>query len=127
MLGITGYLCNYPSPADLATFMRIHRSDGNIHLRTGQRWGSGPTHPHLEAILDIQYAEAMGCPTQIIFYSTGRWPSGTDDSDWLFTWLGYTMFALLGARGVGMRGQRRRPRGPRGGSSTQFIPLFPAT
>ncbi|KAH9017701.1 peptidase S8/S53 domain-containing protein [Lactarius hengduanensis] len=41
--------------------------------------GYDPTHPHKEANVDIQYAEAMAYPTPHIFYSTGKGPSGMDD------------------------------------------------
>ncbi|KAH9170163.1 subtilisin-like protein [Lactarius sanguifluus] len=132
-LGVVGLLGDSPSPADLRAFMRKYRNAGDvIKYLTIAVLNDGvfdPTHPHEEANLDLQYAEAMAYPTPHTFYSVGRGSSGTDD--WCITWLecildqrdipqtisiSYTyeerstsreyafhvcdMFAMLGSRGV---------------------------
>ncbi|KAH8985704.1 subtilisin-like protein [Lactarius akahatsu] len=134
-LGVLGLKGDSPSPADLGAFMRKYRNAGDvIKYLTIVVLNDGvfdPTHPHEEANLDIQYAEAMAYPTPHTFYSIGRGPSGTDD--WYITWLEYIldqrdipqtisisygyqeistlreyafyvcdMFAILGLRGVGV-------------------------
>ncbi|KAH8983892.1 subtilisin-like protein [Lactarius hatsudake] len=58
----------YRSDADDATFAVIEVNDG----------GYDPTHPHKEANVNVQYAEAMAYPTPHIFYSTGPGPSDDD-------------------------------------------------
>ncbi|KAH9060369.1 subtilisin-like protein [Lactarius deliciosus] len=92
-LGVVGLLGDSPSPADLGTFMRKYRNaDDVIEYLTIVEVNDGvfdPTHPHEEANLDIQYAEAMAYPTPHTFYSIGRGPSGTDD--WYITWLEYIL------------------------------------
>ncbi|KAH9170162.1 subtilisin-like protein [Lactarius sanguifluus] len=92
-LGVVGLLGDSPSPADLRAFMRKYRNAGDvIKYLTIAVLNDGvfdPTHPHEEANLDLQYAEAMAYPTPHIFYSIGRGPSGTDD--WYVTWLEYIL------------------------------------
>ncbi|KAG9079042.1 hypothetical protein FS749_008892 [Ceratobasidium sp. UAMH 11750] len=74
-LGITGYLGQYASRADLRTFYKRYRPDGktptfSVELVNGGR--NNETDPGFEANLDTQYASAMTYPTPNIFYSTGR-------------------------------------------------------
>ncbi len=93
MLGIAGYLKDYPSPADLAAFMRTYRSDAADATFTVEQvngGGNDPSHPHPEANMDIQYAEAMAYPTPHIFYSTSR-GSSDKDTDWFVFWLKYIL------------------------------------
>ncbi|KAH9179049.1 subtilisin-like protein [Lactarius sanguifluus] len=92
VLGIVGFLGNYPSPTDLTAFMQKYRSEAGDATFTvvevnGEEYD--PTHPHEEANMDIQYAEAMAYPNPHIFYSTGYGPSGTDDD--LMSWLKYIL------------------------------------
>ncbi|KAH9013605.1 subtilisin-like protein [Lactarius hengduanensis] len=92
VLGIVGFLGNYPSPTDLTAFMQKYRSEAGDATFTvvevnGEEYD--PTHPHAESNMDIQYAEAMAYPTPHIFYSTGYGPSGTDDD--LMSWLKYIL------------------------------------
>ncbi|KAH8976607.1 subtilisin-like protein [Lactarius hatsudake] len=92
VLGIVGFLGHYPSPTDLGAFMRKYRSEAGDATFTvvevnGEKYD--PTHPHDEANVDIQYAEAMAYPTPHIFYSTGRGPPTTDDI-WV-SWLEYIL------------------------------------
>ena len=91
-LGVLGIMGDYPSPEDLAMFMYIYRSDGvDATLTVEQVNGGGydPSNPHPEANLDTQYAEAMVYPTPVIFYSTGRGPSGRTES--FLSWFSYIL------------------------------------
>ncbi|KAH9021339.1 subtilisin-like protein, partial [Lactarius pseudohatsudake] len=91
VLGIVGFLGDYPSPADLTAFMQKFRPEANdatftvVEVNDG---GYDPTNPSEEANMDIQYAEAMAYPTPHIFYSTGD-TSVTDDD--LVAWLKYIL------------------------------------
>ncbi|KAH9062394.1 subtilisin-like protein [Lactarius vividus] len=83
VLGIVGFLGDYPSPTDLRAFMQKYRFDASDATFTVIRVNGGgydPTHPHFEANVGIQYAGAMAYPTPLIFYSTGTGLSGTDDT-----------------------------------------------
>ncbi|KAI9452653.1 subtilisin-like protein [Lactarius psammicola] len=90
MLGVIGLLGDYPSPTDLTEFMLKYRpeaADATFVVEEINGGGYDPSHPHEEANLDIQYAEAMAYPIPHIFYSTGRGPEG----DWFSSWLGYVI------------------------------------
>ncbi|KAH8985707.1 subtilisin-like protein [Lactarius akahatsu] len=91
VLGVVGLLGDTPSPADMEAFMRKYREADDATYKVVKINGGGndPTHPHEEANLDIQYAEAMAYSPPHIFYSVGRGPSGTDD--WYVTWLKYIL------------------------------------
>ncbi|KAH9033516.1 subtilisin-like protein [Lactarius pseudohatsudake] len=92
VLGVVGFLGDYPSPADLLAFMRKYREDADdatFRVDEIQGGGNNPADPHKEANTDIQYAEAMAYPTPHIFYSTGQGPSGT--ADYYLTWLEYIL------------------------------------
>ncbi|KAH9168677.1 subtilisin-like protein [Lactarius sanguifluus] len=92
VLGIVGFLGHYPSQADLGAFMRKYRSeaeDATFNVVEVNGGGYDPTHPHEEANMDIQYAEAMAYPIPHIFYSTGQGPSGMGDD--FVSWLEYTL------------------------------------
>ncbi|KAH8997663.1 subtilisin-like protein [Lactarius hatsudake] len=143
-LGVVGLLGDSPSPADLAAFMRKYCEADDATYKVvkinGGRYDR--THPHEEANLDIQYAEAMAYPTPHIFYSIGRGPSGTDDCisygyEEKYTSREYAfyvcnMFAMLGLRGVsvlvssGNDGIGRGTCVNRDGR-VRFIPRFPST
>ncbi|KAH9044202.1 subtilisin-like protein [Lactarius hengduanensis] len=78
VLGVVGFLGDYPSPRDLAAFMQKYRSyaaDATFAVVEVNGGGYDPTHPEIEANVDIQYAEAMAYPTPHIFYSTAPGPS----------------------------------------------------
>ncbi|KAH8991641.1 subtilisin-like protein [Lactarius hatsudake] len=113
VLGVVGFLGDYPSPTDLTAFMRTYRSeaeDATFTVVNVNGGGYDPTKPRSEANLDIQYAEAMAYPSPHIFYSTGRGPSGMDDcisysTEERLMSREYAMnvcdqFAKLGVRGV---------------------------
>ncbi|KAF8267952.1 subtilisin-like protein [Lactarius quietus] len=92
MLGIAGFLGDYPSELNFEEFMRKHRSDVVDPAFTVVPVNGGkynPFKPSMESNLDTQYAAAMAAPTPIIFYSTGRGQSGTDD--WYISWLRYIL------------------------------------
>ncbi|KAH9164909.1 subtilisin-like protein [Lactarius sanguifluus] len=92
VLGIVGFLGDYPSPTDRTAFMRKYRSkaaDATFTVVEVNGGGYDPTHPSIEANMDIQYAEAMAYPTPHIFYSTGQGPSGMED--WFVSWLEYIL------------------------------------
>lgn len=92
VLGIVGFRFDYPSPADLAAFMRKYRTDGADAAFTVVEVDGGgydPSRPNSEANMDIQYALAMAYPTPHVFYSTGLGPSGTQD--WFISWLRYIL------------------------------------
>jgi len=74
VLGIAGYGDNYPSPADLTAFMTECRMDAVDATFTVEQVNGGkddPSHPTVEANVNMQYAQAMAYPTRHIFYSTG--------------------------------------------------------
>ncbi|KAH9169553.1 subtilisin-like protein [Lactarius sanguifluus] len=92
VLGIAGFLGDYPSQADLGVFMRKYRSeaeDATFNVVEVNGAGYDPTDPQEEANMDIQYAEAMAYPTPHIFYSTSQGPSGMDGD--LMSWLEYVL------------------------------------
>ncbi|KAH8997701.1 subtilisin-like protein [Lactarius hatsudake] len=91
VLGVLGFLGNYPSQADLTAFMQKFRSDAGDPTYTVVLVNGGgydPTHPNQEANVDIQYAEVMAYPIPHIFYSTGQGAPGMED---LFSWLEYIL------------------------------------
>ncbi|KAH8997145.1 subtilisin-like protein [Lactarius hatsudake] len=91
VLGVVGFLGDYPSPTDLLAFMRkyLEADDATYTVAEIRGGGYDPTHPHIEANTDIQYAEAMAYPTPHIFYSTGQGPTGT--ADFYLNWLEYIL------------------------------------
>jgi len=73
MLGVAGFLNQYPSPADLTEFVTDCRTDAVDATYTVKRINGGeydPSHPGDEANLNMQYAQPMSYPTQHIFYNT---------------------------------------------------------
>jgi tripeptidyl-peptidase-1 len=92
MLGIVGYLGQYPGTTDLDLFMSNYRSNAAgadfsvLQVNNGQY---DPSHPGAGANIDMQYAQGIAYPTPHIFYSTGRGLSGTDD--WYLSWLEYIL------------------------------------
>ncbi|KAH8987467.1 subtilisin-like protein [Lactarius akahatsu] len=92
VLGIAGFLGEYPSQADLGAFMRKYLSEAEDATFNVVEVNGGvydPTHPHEEANMVIQYAEAMAYPTPHIFYNTGQGPSGMDGD--FVSWLEYIL------------------------------------
>ena len=99
VLGISGYLGQYPSPADLMKFMWIFRQTLDVNYDVERVNGSAydPWHPGYEANLDMQYAQAIAYPTPVIYYSVGgklqkdRITKKPTSSDSFFAWLTYLL------------------------------------
>ncbi|KAH8982266.1 subtilisin-like protein [Lactarius akahatsu] len=78
LLGIAGYLNDYPGLQDLRVFMSQCRADAvdasqatfTVELLNGAG-GYDPNHPDPEADQNMQYAQAMAYPTPHLFYGTG--------------------------------------------------------
>ncbi|KAH8979555.1 subtilisin-like protein [Lactarius hatsudake] len=91
MLGVAGYVGDWPSPDDLTQFMNRYRSDAtDATYRVVQIKGGGydPNNPTTEANLNMQYTSAIAYPTTHIFYSTG----GSDTlGDPVINWLDYVL------------------------------------
>ena len=109
VLGIAGFLGDYPSPDDLTIFMNKYRAEGDdatysvIGVHGGGYNPSYPNNPGLEASDNVQYAAAIAYPTSLIFYSTAHVPGY---EDMYLNWLNYlltrrripqTIFASYGA------------------------------
>ena len=72
VLGIAGYLGDYPDHDDLTAFMKKYRTDAPYATYTFEHVGDGdlPDEPSDEANVDLQYTEAIAYPTPHIYYST---------------------------------------------------------
>ncbi|KAH8979692.1 subtilisin-like protein [Lactarius akahatsu] len=155
-VGVTGYNEEYPSPADLKSYMLKYRPDGIdatyvVELVNGGKYD--PSNPGTEANLNIQLSEGMTYPTPHIFYSTKTSPSGDHFLAWLNAVLGgqnvpqtittsygffenafprrYAiqvcyLFAQLGARGASVLFASGDD-GVGRGDCIRFTPIFPAT
>ncbi|KAH9031404.1 subtilisin-like protein [Lactarius deliciosus] len=89
MLGVAGFLGNWPSLDNLRQFMNQYRSDAtDATYRVVQINGGGydPSNPATEANLNMQYTSAIAYPTTHIFYSTGG-----SDGDPFINWLDYVL------------------------------------
>ncbi|KAH9053898.1 subtilisin-like protein [Lactarius vividus] len=150
VIGITGYNQQYPSPADLTSYMSKYRPDGIDATYVVESVNGGeydPNNPGDEANVNIQLSSAMTYPTPHIFYSTK--PSA--NNDYLLAWLNTmlskenipqtnhhvafpkryaiqvcNLFAQLGARGVSVLFASGDD-GVGRGDCFVFTPLFPAT
>src|SRR6266702_5278720 len=78
VLGIAGYLGQFPSPQDLTIFMHEFRTDGDDATFTVVQINGGSYDPDQsklkagkEANLDIQYTQSITYPTPHIYYSIG--------------------------------------------------------
>ncbi|KAH8987015.1 subtilisin-like protein [Lactarius akahatsu] len=91
MLGVAGYLGDWPSPDDLRQFMNRYRFDATdatyrvVQIKSG---GYDPSNPAIEPNVNIQYTSVIAFPTTNIFYSTGA--SGTL-GDPFINWLDYVL------------------------------------
>ncbi|KAI9450598.1 subtilisin-like protein [Lactarius psammicola] len=89
VLGVVGFLRDYPSQFDLTKFMREYRTDGEDATFTVVEIsgdGSHPEKPTPEGNLDTQYTESIAYPTPHTYYSTGG-KEGTVDP--YLNWLNY--------------------------------------
>ncbi|KAH9034096.1 subtilisin-like protein [Lactarius pseudohatsudake] len=92
VLGISGFVREYPNPVDLTTFMDHFHGTGTGATYTIVRVNSGgynPYNPGTEASADVQYASGIAHPTPIVFYSIGRGLEGTDDP--YLSWFEYML------------------------------------
>ncbi|KAH9029812.1 peptidase S8/S53 domain-containing protein [Lactarius deliciosus] len=155
-VGVTGYNQQYPSPADLNSYILKYRPDGIdatyvVESVNGAEYN--PNNPGTEANFNIQLSEGMTYPTPHIFYSTKASPNG----DYFLAWLNAVLskqtvpqtittsyglfenafpksyatqvcylFAQLGVRGVSVLFASGDD-GVGKGDCTRFIPIFPAT
>ncbi len=96
MLGVAGYMNDYPSPADLREFMTQCRTDAVDASYTVEKVNGGeydPSDPTPEANQNMQYTQAMAYPTRHVFYSNGgEWEAmpGTNEpapGDSFLEWL----------------------------------------
>ena len=99
VLGIAGFIGQYPSPADLMKFMWIYRQTLDVNYDV-ERVNGGmydPWHPGDEANLNMQYAQVIAYPTPVIYYSVGgdfhndRITKKPTSSDSFFAWLTYLL------------------------------------
>ncbi|KAH9166376.1 subtilisin-like protein [Lactarius sanguifluus] len=91
VLGVAGYLGDYPSPDDLRQFTSQYRSDATSATYSVVKIGGGgynPSNPTVEGDLNMQYTSAIAYPTTHIFYSTGG--SATLGDEFL-NWLNYVL------------------------------------
>ncbi|KAJ3777653.1 peptidase S8/S53 domain-containing protein [Lentinula raphanica] len=83
-IGITGYLEQFASNADLTTFTESFLPGATNATFTLTEINGGlntQNDPGVEANLDVQYATGMSFPTPMIFYSTGGEPPFISDDD----------------------------------------------
>ncbi|KAH9162590.1 subtilisin-like protein [Lactarius sanguifluus] len=86
VIGVAGFLGEYPSPVDLISYMHKYRPDGidatyTVTLVNGG--GYNPNTPGEEANADLQLTEGLTYPTPHIFYSTGTSSNGEIYLAWL--------------------------------------------
>ncbi|KAH9165954.1 peptidase S8/S53 domain-containing protein [Lactarius sanguifluus] len=88
-VGVTGYNGEYPSLADLNSYMDKYRPEGTDATYAVALVGGGfdPNNPGREANIDLQLTQGMTYPTPHIFYST---PSSNGGDSYL-AWLGYVL------------------------------------
>ena len=101
LMGIAGFLEEYPSKSDLSTFMSSYQTEGN----TGQSYTctvvnggtcpSSPSSPGIEANLDVQYARAITEKIPNVFFSVGGSPpiigGGTNQNEPYLEFLDYLL------------------------------------
>ncbi|KAH9053897.1 subtilisin-like protein [Lactarius vividus] len=157
VVGVTGYNQEYPSPADLTSYMLKYRPDGIdatyvVESVNGDEYN--PNNPGGEANVNIQLSEGMTYPTPHIFYSTKK----SRNNDVFLAWLDAVLskqnipqtittsygtfekafprdyaiqvcnlFAQLGARGVSVLFASGDHGVGSGDCTTRFTPIFPAT
>ncbi|KAH9020584.1 peptidase S8/S53 domain-containing protein [Lactarius pseudohatsudake] len=157
VVGVTGYRGEYPSPADLTSYMRKYRPDGfdaTYVVASANGGGYDPKNPGREANANLQVSEAMTYPTPHIFYSTRPSPNGDVFLAWLNAVLNQQnvpqtittsygsnenvfprdyaievcrLFAQLGARGASVLFATGDSGVGKGDCTARFTPVFPAT
>ncbi|KAH9029311.1 subtilisin-like protein [Lactarius deliciosus] len=157
VVGVTGYREEYPSPADLTSYMRKYRPDGIDATYVVASANGGvydPNNPGREANVNLQVSEGMTYPTPHIFYNTKASLNGDVFLAWLNAVLSQQnvpqtittsygsnekvfpmdyaiqvcyLFAQLGARGVSVLFATGDDGVGNGDCTTRFTPVFPAT
>ncbi|KAH9051100.1 subtilisin-like protein [Lactarius vividus] len=157
VIGVTGYNGEYPSPADLISYMRKYRQDGidaTYVVASANGGGYDPNNPGKEANVNLQLSEGMTYPTRHIFYSTKASPNGDVFLAWLNAVLSQQnvpqtittsygsyekvfpmdyalqvclLFAQLGTRGASVLFATGDDGVGKGDCTTRFTPVFPAT
>ncbi|KAH9053813.1 peptidase S8/S53 domain-containing protein [Lactarius vividus] len=157
VVGVTGYKKEYPSPADLTSYMLKYRPDGIdatyvVESVNGDEYD--PTNPGREANGNIQLTVGMTYPTPHIFYTTKPSPNNEVFLVWLNSVLSKqnvpqtittsygtfenafpkdyalqvcNLFAQLGARGASVLFASGDDGVGKGDCAARFTPLFPAT
>ncbi|KAH9034016.1 subtilisin-like protein [Lactarius deliciosus] len=93
VLGVAGYIGDYPSPDDLREFMGLFRPDATpatysvVEITGG---GYDTSNPTSEANTNIQYTSVIAYPTPHIFYSTGDVGINIQ-GDRFINWLDYVL------------------------------------
>ena len=91
VLAITSFYGSSPSPTDLTEFLYKYRADAigaNFRVQLVNGGEFDPSYPNQELSLDVQLAEAIAYPTQVVVYATAKTP-GT--ADYFLPWLGYLL------------------------------------
>ncbi|KAH9167842.1 subtilisin-like protein [Lactarius sanguifluus] len=157
VVGVTGYIREYPSQADLTSYMRKYRPDGidaTYYVESVNGGKYDPKNPGKEANLNVQLSESMTYPTLHIFYSTETSPNGDVFLAWLNAVLSQRnvpqtistsygsneksyprdyaiqvcyLFAQLGARGASVLFASGDDGVGKGDCPARFTPIFPAT
>jgi tripeptidyl-peptidase-1 len=100
LMGIAGFLSQWPIKSDLTTFMSKYATEGNAGQTFNCTLINGGTCPQsgtpgVEANLDVQYARAITESIPNIFYSTGGSPpwlgSGTNTNEPYLEFLNYLL------------------------------------
>lgn len=81
LMGIAGFLEQWPSKSDLSTFMNTFQVEGNADqtyscslVNNGTCPSSGTGYPGVEANLDVQYVRAITESIPNVYFSTGGRP-----------------------------------------------------
>ncbi|KAH9003761.1 subtilisin-like protein [Lactarius hatsudake] len=92
VLGILGFVREYPNPVDLTTFMdHFHgtATGATYTVVRVNRGGYNPNNPGTEASADVQYASGIAYPSPIVYYTIGLGPEGRDDP--YLSWFDYIL------------------------------------
>jgi tripeptidyl-peptidase-1 len=101
LMGIGGFLEQYPSASDLTAFMNNFETEGNTKETytcttvNGGKCPVNPSDPGVEANLDVQYARAITERIPNVYYSTGGSPpivgSGSNTNEPYLEFLDYLL------------------------------------
>jgi tripeptidyl-peptidase I len=102
LMGVAGFLEQWPSQSDLSTFLQSFATEGNSDetytcttINGGTCPSDGGGNPGVEANLDVQYARAITESIPLVFYSTGGSPpivgGGTNQNEPYLEFLNYLL------------------------------------